>query len=99
MSGRYFDYAQYRIDDIIESIEREIEAATCERTELIKEEKIAVESIDCYGYIRYPSHWQNFRNMESAEKYFDAMAYTVLERGEKPDGGRIVKMKDPQAMW
>ena len=27
MSGGHFDYAQYRIDDIADSIEREIEAA------------------------------------------------------------------------
>lgn len=95
MSGGHFDYAQYRIDDIIGSIEREIEAATCERTELVKEDKIAVKSLDVYGYIRYPYHWQDFRSMEAAEKYFDAMGYVALERGEMQSGGSMAKMKSP----
>lgn len=29
MSGGAFDYAQYRIDDIVNRIEEEIERATC----------------------------------------------------------------------
>lgn len=43
MSGGAFDYAQYRIDDIIDRIEQEIERATCERPPLVTETGVAVK--------------------------------------------------------
>lgn len=95
MSELAFDYAQHRIDDIIERIEQEIEAATCERTELIKGEKIAVKTWDCYWYQHYKVHWQNFRSLESAKKYFNDMGCHVLEQGLSEQGGHRVKMRDP----
>lgn len=95
MSGGHFDYAQYRIDDIIASIEREIEAATCERTELIKEEKIAVKTRDCYGYQHYKWHWQNFRSIESAKKYFNDIGFHVLEQETSEQEVHRIKMRDP----
>lgn len=93
MSGGHFDYAQYRIDDIIGSIEREIEAATCERPPLVREGKVGVKENRGDGW-RYPMHLQSFRTLSSAELHFIELGYRVQERVEQ-DGGWRTKIKDP----
>ena len=83
MSGGHFDYAQYRIDDIIASIEREMECATCERPPLVTEQRLFVKQKRKEGVYSYPSWCDGFRTFESAEKYFkDAGGYKELERSE-----------------
>lgn len=42
MSGGYFDYQQYRIGEIADSIEREIERATAPRPDKVKDIEVAV---------------------------------------------------------
>lgn len=93
MSGGHFDYAQYRIDDIIASIEREIERATCERPPLVREAKVGVKENRGDGW-RYPMHLQSFRTLSSAELHFIELGYRVQERVEQ-DGGWRTKIKDP----
>lgn len=87
MSGGHFDYYQYHIDDIIASIEREIERASCERPPIVRELRVCVsESIG--GWCRYRPHWQGFLSVEQAEKYFVDFGYVVTERGDS------VRMRD-----
>lgn len=93
MSGGHFDYAQYRIDDIIASIEREIERATCERPPLVREAKVGVKENRGDGW-RYPMHLQSFRTLSSAELHFIELGYRVQERVEQ-DGGWRTKIKNP----
>lgn len=59
MSGGHFDYYQYHIDDIIASIEREIERATCERPPIVRELRVCVSG-SIGGWCRYHPHWQGF---------------------------------------
>lgn len=59
MSGGHFDYAQYRINDIIESIEQEIEEAAKERPPLVTSTEdfpIAKEMIEVNGK-RVAQYW------------------------------------------
>ena len=92
MSGGAFEYAQYRIDDIIDRIEEEIERATCERPPLVSETGVAVKERigeGCWRYDMYPQ----FRSIQSAEKYFREIGCKVLEE-EVRDGERYVFMQD-----
>lgn len=45
MSGGYFDYRQYHIGEIADSIEREIESATGPRPPLVEKEGVSAERI------------------------------------------------------
>lgn len=81
MSGGHFDYYQYHIDNIIASIEREIERATCERPPIVRELRVCVSG-SIGGWCRYHPHWQGFLSVEQAEKYFVDFGYVVTERGE-----------------
>ena len=93
MSGGHFDYAQYRIDDIIESIEREIEQATCERPPLVTEQGVVVKQKLGEGHYRYPSWGIGFRSFESSEKYFKEHGYQELDRIEE-NGERKLVVQD-----
>lgn len=93
MSGGTFDYAQYRIDDIVARIEEEIERATCERPPLVREAKVGVKENRGDGW-RYPPHLQSFRTLSSAELHFVGLGYKIQERVEQ-DGGWRTKIKDP----
>ena len=88
MSGGHFDYAQYRIDDIIDSIEREIEAATCERPPLVTEHSVCVKQKIGEGHYRYPSWINMFRTFDSARQYFKEYGYKELSLIEREDGER-----------
>ena len=74
MSGGAFDYAQYRIDDIVARIEEEIESATCERPPLVREAKVGVKENRGDGW-RYPMHLHSFRTLSSAELHFVGLGY------------------------
>ena len=93
MSGGYFDYAQYRIDDIISSIEREIERATCERTPLVTKEGVSVYELTGDDRKRYCSNY-NFRSFESACDYFNISERFKLHGGCHREGEKIVRYKD-----
>lgn len=93
MSGA-LDYSQYRIDDIVERIEKEIEQATCERPPLVTEQGVCVKRKVAEGRFDYPSWLNGFRTFESAEKYFKECGYKEVERLEEY-GERILVMYDP----
>ena len=93
MSGA-LDYSQYRIDDIVERIEREIEQATCERPPLVTEQGVCVKRTDSKGFSYYPLWLNGFRAFESAETYFKKCGYKEVERSEA-NGERKLVMLDP----
>ena len=79
MSGGHFDYAQYKIGDIADSIEQEIELATGPKPPLITKEYVSVcRIIDEHSksYLGY-----NYRTFNSALKDFtNPDDYEVLLR-------------------
>ena len=93
MSGA-LDYSQYRIDDIVERIEREIEQATCERPPLVTEQGVYVKrkigELNCST----PPWMLGFRTFESAEKYFKVTGYKEVGRSEENGEHKLV-MLDP----
>ena len=93
MSGGHFDYAQYRIEDIIDSIEREIERATCERPPLVTKEGVAVYALIEKGRMRYCNNY-NFRSFESACDYFNLSDRFELLGGCDREGEKIARYKD-----
>ena len=93
MSGGHFDYAQYRIDDIISSIEREIERATCKRTPLVTKEGVAVWNITDRNRKQYCSHY-NFRSFESAIRYFNDSTRFSLLVGCEREGEKAIRYQD-----
>ena len=94
MSGGAFDYAQYRIDDIVARIEEEIERATCERPPLVTEQGVCVKRKTGEGCLSYPTWLNGFRTFESAEKYFKENGYKEVDRSEE-NGERKLVMLDP----
>ena len=93
MSGK-LDYSQYRIDDIVERIEREIEQATCERPSLVTEQGVCVKRKFGKGHYSTPPWLFGFRTFESAETYFKERGYKEQERTEQ-NGERKLVMYDP----
>ena len=93
MSGGAFDYAQYRIDDIIDRIEREIERATCERPPLVTKQGFAVYDITEKGRINYCFNFR-FTCFESAVDYFNRCDRYQLLRGASREGETFVHFKD-----
>ena len=69
MSGGAFDYAQYRIDDIVCRIEREIERATCKRTPLVTKKDVCIYEISPNGGRWYCNEY-SFTTFDSACDYF-----------------------------
>lgn len=92
MSGGSFDYAQYRIDDIINRIEDEIERATCERPPFVTETGVAVKERISEGHWRYEMYPQ-FQSIQTAEKYFREIGCKVLEETTM-NGERYILMED-----
>lgn len=93
MSGGAFDYAQHRIDDIINRIEQEIERATCERPPLVVKQGVAVYKITgresksyCFNY--------RFSCFESAVDYFNRCEIYQLLRGANREGETSVLFQD-----
>ena len=89
MSGGHFDYAQYKIDEIIESIEDEINRAIRP-----KPQKITRKAIACWKIDSPTSKSWNFRfcfdSIDRYLKYFKENGYTV----EIDDKGHYIA-KDP----
>lgn len=82
MSGGHFDYAQYRINDIVESIEREIEEAAKERPPLVTRAGVSVKEIVEKGHYRYVN--MRFDSFGEAIRYYSNNAnYKVIEQDEK----------------
>jgi len=93
MSG-VLNYSQYRIDDIVERIERQIEQATCERPPLVTEQGVCVKRKIGKGHYVTPPWMSDFRTFESAEKYFREHGYKEVGRSEE-NGERKLVMLDP----
>ena len=84
MSGGAFDYSQYRIDDIVDGIQEEIERATCERPPLVKRKFVSVSreySNSNYRSKEYLYHY-NFKDIYEAWRYFRDCGYDVVKRDE-----------------
>lgn len=92
MSGGAFDYAQYRIDDIISRIEREIERATCQRTPLVTKKSVAVYELIGEERRQCCNHY-NFKSFESAIDYFNLNNRFELLGGCDREGEKIVRYK------
>ena len=93
MSGGAFDYAQYRIDDIINRIEEEIKRATCDRPPLVLKQGVAVYELFEIGNKRYCSNYR-FTCFDSAVEYFSANDRYELLRGARREGETFVHYKD-----
>lgn len=93
MSGGAFDYAQYRIDDIINRIEEEIERATCERPPLVTKQGVAVYEITGKDSRSYCFNYR-FTCFDSAVEYFSRMDRYQLLRGASREGETSVLYKD-----
>lgn len=82
MSGGHFDYVQYRIDDIVESIEQTIEDATKERPPLVTKVGVSVKEIVEKGHYRYVNkHFDSFG--EAIRYYSNNRNYKVLEQDKE----------------
>ena len=93
MSGA-LDYSQYRIDDIVERIEREIAQATCERPPLVTEQGVCVKRKIGKGHYRTLPWLNGLCTFESEEKYFKENGYREVDRSEE-NGERKLVMLDP----
>ena len=78
MSGGYFDYNQYKIDNIIDSIERELNRAVKPRPPIIKKEAINIYKIINDKRKDYCSNY-NFIHLESARYYFKHKGYKIID--------------------
>lgn len=93
MSGGHFDYAQYRINDIIDSIDREIERATCERPKLISERRVNVYEYTSERSIIVSWRW-HFNSFDSALDFFKrSCAFEILEICEKATR-KVLRVRD-----
>ena len=93
MSGGAFDYAQYRIEDIISRIEKEIERATCERPPLVTKQGVAVYEITGKDSKSYCFNYR-FTCFESAIDYFTKCDRYQLLTGANREGETFVHFKD-----
>lgn len=84
MSGGAFDYSQYRIDDIVNRIENEIERATCERPEPIKRTYVSTMNVrkNCPGSTSYRYLNYGLNTLEDAREYFEALGYEIKDVDE-----------------
>ena len=74
MSGGYFDYNQYQLGDIADSIEREIKQATGPKPPLVTKEYVCVsrvvsDSHKLYLSYRYPTFDSALRDFTKPEYY------------------------------
>ena len=82
MSGGHFDYAQYRIDDIIYSIQRAIDDAKKPRPPLITKSGVSVLEKMEEGYYRHVNH--HFVDFGDALYYYtNNDRYEILDRNDK----------------
>ena len=93
MSGGAFDYAQYRIDDIISRIEEEIARATCERPPLVTKQGVVVYELFKNGSKRYCYRY-HFKSFESAVVYFSKCDQYQLLTGASREGETFIHFKD-----
>lgn len=93
MSGGAFDYAQYRIDDIIDRIEQEIERATCERPPLVLKHGVAVYELFENGSKSYCFNYR-FTCFDSAIDYFNRCDRYKLLKGASREGETFIHFKD-----
>ena len=87
MSGGYFDYQQYHIDDIVNSIEKELEKAVKPKPPLVWREYVSVfKKIDDWHsvdtHMRFKTYDKAVKNLKKDK------AYKFIREYEK-DGKRI----------
>ena len=83
MSGGHFDYAQYRIEEIADSIEREIERATAPRPPKVYETFVSVIKEENLGTCTRSTYLSNrYKSLEEARVYYKR-GYKLLEESDK----------------
>lgn len=83
MSGGHFDYAQYRIEEIAESIEREIERAIASRPPKVYETIVSVTREETFDSCTRCSYIKNpYKSLEEARRYY-TRGYKLLEETDK----------------
>lgn len=92
MSGGHFDYQQYHIDDIADSIEREIEEATKPKPPLVWREDVTVfRKIDDWHSVGI---CKGFKTYDEAVRHLKKdKAYKFIREYEK-DGRRIAEFME-----
>lgn len=92
MSGGYFDYQQYHIEDIANSIEREIEEAAKPKPPLVWKEYVSVfEKIDDWHFRHIH---MGFKTYDEAVKFFKKNKEYKFVREYEKDGKRISEFMD-----
>ena len=96
MSGGHFDYQQYHIEDIADSIEREIEEATKPKPPKVWKEHASVfKKMDDWHFKRI---YMGFKTYDEAVKYFKKdKAYKFVREYEK-DEKRISEFMEGEKM-
>lgn len=82
MSGGHFDYLQYRISDIVDSIEAEIENATKPKPPKVVKEGVSIWEILGEGSRRYVFHESFHTYAQALEYYNKSINYKTIEQGE-----------------
>lgn len=84
MSGGAFDYSQYRIDDIVNRIENEIERATCKRPEPINRAYVSIMRVRKNGPGSTSHRYLNYglNTIEEAREYFETLGYEIKDVDE-----------------
>lgn len=96
MSGGYFDYQQYHIEDIANSIEREIEEATKPKPPKVWKEGVTVfKKIDAWHSVAF---YKCFKTYDEAVKHLKKdKAYKFVREYEK-DERRIAEFMEGEKM-
>lgn len=96
MSGGYFDYQQYHIEDIANSIEREIEEATKPKPPKVWKEGVTVfKKIDDWHSVAF---YKRFKTYDEAVKHLKKdKAYKFVREYEK-DERRIAEFMEGEKM-
>lgn len=96
MSGGYFDYQQYHIEDIANSIEREIEEATKPKPPKVWKEGVTVfKKIDAWHSVAF---YKVFKTYDEAVKHLKKdKAYKFVREYEK-DERRIAEFMEGEKM-
>ena len=101
MSGGHFDYQQYHIEDIADSIEKEIEEATKPKPPKVwKEHALVFEKIDYWRskciYTGFKTYNEAVKNLKKDKTYKFIREYEKGERriAEFMDGNKLIEVKE-----
>ena len=98
MSGGYFDYNQYQLGDIADSIEQEIKRATGPKPPLVTKEYVCVcrvvsDSRKLYLSFRYPTFDSALRDFTKPEYYEVLVRTDNMVRVKDKSNGQIYEVQ------